>query len=337
VKIVDLVSQLLQTIASHLRELDFDVRAVPEGQGSELDLVVAHPAVRGDLGVVLVRTPGRSLDLPTTRRVLLGAPRLSDGVRTLAHSAGAVGCIDASGNAAIRVDDLYVDIRGRKPSAVAQAARQAESRGWSTRPTGLQVLFALLTVPGLLGTRLMDIADHAGVSIATTHRVMSDLGQQGFIVESPRGRIWLNRPGATRAWVEGYTRTVAPRIKESSFVTDVPAMGWREVGSKVDSPLWVTGGAALTELGADLVPVTATIYHAGPLTPTRSLRLRRPRGEEAGDLFIRQPWWPPGAYPPGIAPELLVYADAISSGDPRIASAATQVVSDVADLSAAVE
>lgn len=330
---MDLVPDLEEAVRGHLADLGFDVRSISE-PGSGVDLVLTHPSTRVALGVAVMATlPSHGQVKLPAGKVVVAAPNVSPQQGARLRAAGAVGFIDAAGNASIEVDGLYVHVEGRPPTLLSRAARLEASRGWSSRPTGLQVLLSLLTHPELLDARLADVAAMADVSVATAHRVLADLTGQGVIEGRGGSRRWLDRAGAVRAWIEGYTRTVAPRAKESAYVTDVPPTEWESRITAAGVPAWVTGGAALAVLGSGLRPVSATVYQPHTLrgAPTGA-RLARPRAGETPTLFIREASWHPDAYPPGLAPELLVYADAMSSGDPRVISSAAEVMRDVPDL-----
>lgn len=331
---MDLAPELLDAVRQHLRAYGFETHNADNATDSGADLILTHRATKDPLNLVAKSSLSAipHLKLPPGPTVV-AALSITPSQAAILRAAGAVGVIDAAGNAAIETNDLYIHVEGRPPTDLTRAAHREKSRGWAARTTGLQVLFALLTRPELMEARLVDIARVAGVSTTTAHRVLDDLTWQGLLDGESMGRFWLDRDGAVRAWLEGYTRTVAPRQKESAYISPMMPGDWMGWLSSRNVPVWLTGGAALRSLGADLRPVATTVYLPDALSPrSAGIKMARPRTGEMPNLFVRRAWWPDDAYPPGLAPVLLVHADALASGDPRIVKAAQEVMADAADV-----
>lgn len=199
------------------------------------------------------------------------------------------------------------------------------------------MLFALLTRPALLEARLTDVAHAAGVSATTAHRVLADLTHQGLLDGESMDRFWLNRNGALRAWLEGYMRVVAPRVKESIYVTPVQPDAWKSQIQSRNITAWMTGGTALGAMRTSFRPVATTLYVPKDFSRAElGIPMARPRSGETPNLFVRRAWWPADAYPPGLVPQLLIFADALTSGDPRTITTAQEAMADVADIQSAV-
>lgn len=329
---MDLVPELLHAVKRHLRELRFEMHRVKGATPRGPDWVLTHPASAQEIYLHVTD------HLPTTHRLSLppgqtvvAAPTVTQKQAALLRAAGAVGFIDAAGNASIETDGIYIHIEGRPPNEISQAARLESSRGWAARPSGLQVLFALLTLPGTLSARLSDVAYVAGVSTTTVHRVMNDLTHQGLLDGESQDRYWLDRDGALAAWLEGYTRRVAPNVRESAYISPLQPTEWASWIKTENVTAWVSGGSALSAMGAELRPVATTLYLPAE-APRSGLRLVRPRSGETPNLFVRIAWWSPKTYLPGLAPDLLVYADSLTSGDPRVISTAQAVMRDDANV-----
>lgn len=113
-----------------------------------------------------------------------------------------------------------------------------------------------------------------------------------------------------------------------------------DTGDRLGPQLWpvgedrdrLSGAAALEADGAGLQADVATVYAPTPFTPSKGVRLARPRLGEPPNLIVRAPWWTPDAYASGLAPRLLACADALGSGDPRAAATAREVMADDPDL-----
>lgn len=325
--------ELEVAVLERLRELGFDASPVP-GAGEAGDLVITHPAVAGPLQVTVKTHVRRALTsappVPPAQsaRHVLGVPSVTPAQAAAIKAAG-LNYVDAAGNAWISADGLHIQVEGRPANDLVRAAHRQESRGWSARPTGLQVLFALLMTPELLDARLVDIAHVAGTSVATAHRSIVDLTDQGLLGGHDGSRIWVDRREAASTWMDGYLRRVLPRIVERPYLApDVSPGKWLSLAHQTGDAIWVTGGAALEGAGEGLHVPSATIYGARS-SGGRPAGVRIARaGREEPTLLVREPWWPDDAYDVGAAPALLVYADCLGSGDPRIAASAREVMTN---------
>lgn len=339
-------ADLEELLAERLVDLGFSVDVLPSQAGDRAyDLLARHvdPEVTFGVrvkvaGVDLLSIPQHSL-LPVIDAiggldgVIVGAPSITPAQRHRITALG-FGWIDAAGNADMKAPGLRVHVEGRPEHPLARDLRVQRSIGWATRPTGLRVNFALLTRPELLTATLGEIADAAGVSSATVHHVLRDLRERGLLDTASKRRIWLDRRAVVELWVGEYTRRIAPAVNEWAYVTPGVAAGeWADIIRASGAIAWVSGGAALDALGAGLHATRATVYHRRPLP--RGLagsRLARPRRDEEPSLLVREPWWSEDSYPPGIAPMLLVYADALSSRDPRTVAIAEELTRRDPDL-----
>ncbi|WP_296193283.1 hypothetical protein [uncultured Microbacterium sp.] len=317
-------------IAQHLADVGFAVDE--EGGPDDVDLL-AQPMKAPE-----VRVGIRFVDAhPDEREVapaVAGLDALALGFRRVTPAHGrrlreaGQAYIDASGNAWIEAPGVHVHVEGRRPDVRARASTPT---GWAVRPSGLQVVFALLTLPQLTTGRLADIAAAAGVSTTTTHHVMRDLAARAWIDGDGAHRIWLDRDAAGRAWLNGHlTRPPAPAGQY--VVHGVEPRQWATLLADTAAPGWLSGAAALEADGAGLQADVATVYAPTPFTPSKGVRLARPRLGEPPNLIVRAPWWTPDAYASGLAPRLLACADALGSGDPRAAATAREVMADDPDL-----
>lgn len=327
------------------RHVDATVRALIEQRLAETGFVVAEEPPTGDIDLLArpAASPevGVGIRLVDTDRdggeavpALAGLDALVLGFRRVTPAHGrrlreaGQGYIDTSGNAWIEAPGVHVHIEGRRPDPRVRATAPT---GWAVRPTGLQVIFALLTLPALMSARLADIAAAAGVSTTTAHHVMRDLTARAWIGGDGAHRIWLDRDAAGRAWLNAHiARPPAPAGQY--VVEDVEPARWAALLAGPTTPGWLSGGAALEAQGRGLQAGVATVYTPIPFTLPRGVRLARPRLGEHPNLVVRQPWWAPDAYAPGLAPRLLVYADALGSGDPPVAATAREVMADDPDL-----
>src|SRR5204862_109118 len=176
--------------------------------------------------------------------------------------------IDTIGNAYINRPQLFVLIQ----QGAAREKKAADDKG-GIRPrnrafnaTGLRILFALLTQPGLENEPYRKIADTAGTALGTIPGVMRDLGALGFIQDrGTHGRIIINRNELLQRWTEAYPMTLRPKLVVGKYrpLTNDPNW-WRTTPLPDDQACW--GGEPAAALLTDyLVPQQFTLYTFGEL------------------------------------------------------------------------
>ncbi len=163
--------------------------------------------------------------------------------------------IDAAGNACIDEPPLFVYITGKKPAAEDRQIKKIRV----FRPTGLQVVFALLCNPKLINEPYRDIAHAAQVALGTVGWVMYDLKRLDYILDKGAyGRKIINLKKLFTAWVEVYARDLRPKMYIGRFAMTEPApfetIDWQVPG------VLLGGETAAAKITNYLKPATATIY-----------------------------------------------------------------------------
>lgn len=333
---MDLTPELIDLTSSHLTEYGFVLLDDAEGSPPEADHYRVGHAVTNHVFDVLAMpdlSPASLAYLPP--ETILAVPFMTPAAMRYIELAGGAGFIDSSGNAHIEAPGIFVDVRGRAQSPLARQARRHLSSGWNSRPGGLKIVFTLLTRPGALTLTLTDLAHASGSSVATAHRTVNDLADQGLIDGSGKTRAWVDPRSALTAWLEGYRHRLGPRVPETRLVLDYGPDDWAAATDEGSVASLLTSDAALMKLGAPLRAVSTTLYSA-TIPRIRDARLRRPRVGETANLVIRTPWWPPENQAETVVPPILVHADALLSGDPRIIAVAEQFFGGVDGLAATV-
>ena len=235
--------------------------------------------------------------------------------------------LDTSGNAYVNDPPIFVFLKGNRPV----------KRPWGEQklmqtfaPTRLKVLFALLCNPGLLDLPYRDIAKAADVALGTVGWVLTDLREQGYLLKTNRTRRLLRTRELTHRWVEAYPVKLRPKQIIERFQS--PAQNWwQEVNIDEYKAFW-GGEIAAHRLTGYLKPATATIYAHD--IPNKLIFENRLRKDPKGDVEILRIFWTPTTLnqghenwskKPGLAPELLIYADLMATGDARNIETAKQI------------
>lgn len=262
----------------------------------------------------LDRQAATAMPLPDRRPVLVVAPHVSDAVADVLRTRGA-DHVDAAGNLRLAWDTLLLDVRGRRrPPTTEPRVDPAASRAFTR--SGTQVVFALLSWAEMSARPVREIAAASGTSVGTAHRVLQDLSAAGYLYDAPDG-THLNRGGELLdRWAEAYATTLSRKLHLASFAVD----GAGRLG-EVESALLTAGAqlggeVAASRIDAHLRPATVTVYlDRIPAEAVGRLRLRR--DDRSGTVHIRRRFWTYGDVGAPLVPSPLVYADLVSSGDPR--------------------
>jgi hypothetical protein len=285
---------------------------------------------------------GRGLWVPT-----IFAPHLG---RELIEHAVELGlnCADAVGNAHLALEnDHYIHVEGRP-------ARKPESGPKIIRAAGYRALFGLMVEHELLNAPLREAAEDVETSVSAVKSMKEWLEAQGFVFRTRAGIEW--NPAAferlKELWLVGYQTVLRP-----SLVVGGLELGWhpkklrdpeareaeieeRLLAAGYERTWWCWGGgsAAYRIDGHYREPAVSTLHIelkvfgeasqtlrdlAGALgaRPARGGMLRIldvPSGLAMND-DEDDPEWTDVAHP------LLVWAEAMLSGDPRTREAAREI------------
>lgn len=255
-----------------------------------------------------------ALDLPTVRPLLLLAPHIGDAAADVLRARG-VDFADTAGNIRLAWDGVLIDVRGRPPRASTPRHAVDRTAARAFTRAGSMVTFALLGWPGLLSRPVRDIAATSGVAVGTVHNVLQDLTGAGYLRSGAHGRT-LNRGGELLGrWAEAYTVTLARRLSIASFALADPDRLSALEADLLDAGAQLGGELAASRIDAHLHPTTATFYV--DTVPAPLVVKHRLRPDDHGAIRFRARFWHAPDDAGALVPSPLVYADLVSSGDPR--------------------
>ena len=234
-------------------------------------------------------------------------PRIADELKKLD-----IPFIDTAGNAYINEPPLLIYINGNRlteKNIMEQPAR-------TFRPTGLQVIFALLCSPGLENKPYREIAAKADAALGTVNWVMYDLRRMGYLIDAvPRNRRLVRKDNLLNRWVAAYPEQLRPKKMIGRFRADDPYW-WEGADLEEINALW--GG----ELAANIIteyikPQIVTVYAKLPIG--RFLLKNRLKSDVNGDVEILKIFWKfeQELLHNNLVPPVLIYADLLATGDAR--------------------
>lgn len=234
-------------------------------------------------------------------------PRIADELKKMD-----VPFIDTVGNAYINEPPLFVYIKGNKladKNILEQPTR-------TFRPTGLQVIFALLCNPGLENKPFREIATKADVALGTVGWVVYDLRRMGYIVDAgPRNRRLVRKENLLNKWIAVYPEQLRPKKMIGRFRADNHNW-WENTDLKEIKAFWggEVAGNVMTEY---LKPQIITVYAKQPIG--RFLLKNKLKNDVKGDIEILKIFWEfeQDRQQNELVPPLLVYTDLLATGDTR--------------------
>ena len=224
--------------------------------------------------------------------------------------------IDMAGNAWIDEPPLFVYITGKKPAAEDRQIKKVRV----FRPTGLQVVFALLCNPGLANAPYRDIAHAAQVALGTVGWVIYDLKRLDYFLDKGAyGRKIINLKKLFTAWVEAYARDLRPKFHMGRFAMAeheaLENINWENLG------IYLGGEAAAAKITNDLKPANATVYVPQDINnfAQNFIIKKRLKKDPNGNIELLGTFWN-FEYQwqfKELVPPLLIYADLMATANDR--------------------
>jgi hypothetical protein len=256
--------------------------------------------------LTLIREPG-TLTYP----ILLVAPYITKEIAAQCRELD-LPFIDEAGNAYIKAPGLLVYIVGQ-----ARPERTQEKPEFTALTTGgLKIVFALLNQKTIAPQTYRELATFAKVALGTVGPVLTNLQNRGFLTPAELGpRRILDKKRLEDEWVAHYPIKLRPKLNARRF-TAAKEEWYRDVDIEQYDACW-GGEVAAEKLTGYLKPLKITIYTRK--NPDQLIVENRLRPDVNGDIEILEAFWAVDTelQMDGVAPALLVYADLLTTTNPR--------------------
>jgi hypothetical protein len=228
--------------------------------------------------------------------------------------------VDAAGNLMIdRPGKLHLLKSGARPRPLVEPRRAR-----LFMPSGLQLLFVLLSEPTAAEMPYRELAARSGIALGSIAVIMNELTGKGYLVRRRPGSRLIRRRELLERWVSGYSEQLRPKLLLGVFTAKEKdaAVNWRDLREALRQrgiEAAVTGGLAADELthhyrGEDLVAFVAE-WPKGVLPELRWLP------SPTGPIALLREFSPAVRWSSGgeqqLAHPLLVYAELLHSGRER--------------------
>ena len=221
---------------------------------------------------------------------------------------------DTAGNMLLRFNGNFLQIRNRpKPKEIAKE----RARGRCLSPSGLEVLFLLLTEPDAVKWNYRDIAASSGTTVGTVNYTMADLRAKRHLIEDGAGRRLADIRTLSRLWVDNYRLRLLPKLKTTRYSGELTVIDGRDdlIGggetAAMKAGLLTTGNVLLWNQGTGIArTIVKNHWHLDP----------------NGNIEVRDAFWPTEKRRfAEHAPWLLVYADLLATEDGRCLEIAEEI------------
>lgn len=216
---------------------------------------------------------------------------------------------DQAGNMFFRDGKNIILIQNKTRTAI-QKASYNQGRAWT--PSGLKVLFLLLTEPGALNWNYREIAAYSGVSLGSVKYVMSDLLERQFIQKWEEQLRWGRYQKTIELWCSNYAEKLLTKISRKFYIGTVPDDLKRY-------PIAASGETAVARLRI-LKTNRTLLWQTGNINELIARCRWQP--DTAGNIEIREAFWPDRRSLGDQVPYLLIYADLLAENDTRCLEAA---------------
>ncbi|WP_280446501.1 type IV toxin-antitoxin system AbiEi family antitoxin [Nocardia brasiliensis] len=243
-----------------------------------------------------------------SHRLLVAGPRINSRTADSLREAH-IDFADQAGNAHLEFGPVLIDIRGRRNHDTRSSHPAADANLFSTKR--MQVLFVLLTWPNIADMSVRAIANAAGTSVGIAQSTLDIMKEADYLL----GRSLQHRDELLDLWSAAFRGSLLSKIRTASFEGDI--RGWAP-----PRDYFVSGESAVEDIRQ---PQTLTIY-VERFDPMEAVRSGWRKTNEP-NIDIRRKFWnePRGAtlhnrsavFRESAAPPLLVYADLITSKEPR--------------------
>ena len=230
--------------------------------------------------------------------------------------------LDTLGNAYLNHPPVFVYIKGHAPQ---RFPRERPTRAFV--PAGLRVVFALLCRRELAGAPFRTIAQTAHVALGTVAWVLGDLEGLGYLLDmGKQGRRLMDKQRLLDRWVAAFPDQLRPKLVLGRYTAPDPRW-WEKARLREFHAYWGAEPAA-ARLTGYLKPELVTVYIRD--LPGRFLAANRLRADPKGNVEVLKAFWDPACdlTDPEIVPPLLVYADLLTTGDPRNLETARRIYNE---------
>lgn len=235
--------------------------------------------------------------------------------------------LDAASDAAMRRRGIsFCDGEGNLNLALGSMTMEAHGILREPQPknnlmteTSLKILLALLSSDDLVSRPMREIADCSAVSVGSVQRTVEALKENRFIFVTPRGRFLKNKRALLDMWVRGFNMLIKPKCRLGLAMMRPGA----PVGSLPEGVCWGGEQAAHLRDGYLVAGEYSVFTSMGYRDTCAGCGFLPVPG---GNVAVYRKFWAESLDCGNVAPDLVIYAELMGTGDSRCAEAASRLI-----------
>lgn len=216
--------------------------------------------------------------------------------------------LDCAGNACLSFEDIFIFIKGNRNTG--------DMKEVSPNPLNIsdvKMIFTLLNDPALLQNGYREIALRSKIALGKVGAVLRNLETKGYLVRlNNQGSRLINRKKLLDEWCVAYRERLRGKLKIARYSADNNL--WWKNADIADEPLCWGGEIAGAEITGLLQPQVITVYSWGNVG--QFVIKNKLRKNPLGNVEILEAFWKIDGNPK-LAPDIVVFADLITSGNSR--------------------
>ncbi len=226
--------------------------------------------------------------------------------------------IDTAGNAFIRGEDFFIDVRGRKQRKMNNILPLEKLR---LEKSGIKLLITFFSRPDTLNKNYRDIAALSGCSLGYVSKFVKKLRGAGYLVNSENGYLNVVKKNEL---LQRLKIEYQPSIKNRFFIGKYNMTDTVQLNDSHSETckVYYTSGKAVEMKTGFLKEKTTELYLEGE--PKDFIKINRLIPAQSGNLIVFGKYWnfEHDAMKNKTAPDFIVYLDLITSANPRLMEAA---------------
>ena len=234
--------------------------------------------------------------------------------------------IDALGNIYLNKSPILIDVKGEKGESIKPKERLYTA-------SGLQVMYSLLTIDGLLDKPYREIAKVTKSANGTVSIIINNLKDNNFIFKGRNNAlVFTDKQKLLENWSSFYSQRLKSKRKIGRYHSKLTDW-WKQIDITKYHAQW-GGEVAAVKTSKLLHSQKQTVYIDMNTININRLKLDAKLVEdENGDVELIERFWklPEINSQPEIVSPLLIYADLIESNDPRNYEVAVSILKEVLD------
>jgi len=224
-----------------------------------------------------------------------------------------IGYLDGAGNIYLHTEGNYIWLDGRK-----NIEQESPVTNRAFTKTGLRTVFYLLLHNEAINMSYRTLARATGVALGNIKNIILGLEQAGFILHINEKKMALqNKRALLERWIAGYKETLKPLLLIGKYRLNKPEdlMSLENLPVRAGETVW--GGEPGAELITNYLNAKEFTVYTTEAKPVLMQKWRLLPDAKGNIQFYEKFWQDDSNLILPIAPTLLIYADLMTTDDPR--------------------